>query len=431
MLTILIPNFGRTRYVERLVRQLVAEPEIAGGQVRVLLSDNCSPADTQGALRALQQEYAQLDFEVHEQETNIGGQENMKWLVNEARTSHVWVIGNDDTIEPGAVAYVLSLLAEFDPGVLHLPHSWHFGAESRRPSSPHVMASGRELLLEYTHWLSFMSSCVVRRTSLLQAIEDAPAVNHAWSPHIWYAVAGRGERCVAADKLLVHVGDARAWHTHYVNDLLTTPLLSAFDEGFGLLVNEWEYGRMFLDRRDADWHTPLWMLGQIDELMAAVRRFPSSRWLRRRLFELVISSDPAYQDQRFLDALELIAWAVRETEDLNEIRAAIGQAETEFAAGNLTAAAGMFQAILTVDPANVEVLCDFGVAAIALGSSEGIKAIEYAIQCDHQHADAYANRALWAQQQGLRSLALTDARHAVELDPSLEAVVAPVLTGLG
>jgi Tfp pilus assembly protein PilF len=75
------------------------------------------------------------------------------------------------------------------------------------------------------------------------------------------------------------------------------------------------------------------------------------------------------------------------------------------------------------------VLCDLGVAAIALGSNDGIQAIEYAIQCDPQHADSYANRALWAQQQGLRSLALTDARHAVELEPSLEPVLAAILAG--
>ncbi|HEX3615379.1 MAG TPA: glycosyltransferase [Solirubrobacteraceae bacterium] len=429
MLTILIPNYGRTRYVERLVRQLVAEPEVASGQVRVLVSDNSSPTETQRMLRALREEFAHLQLEVHEQDSNIGGQENVKWLVNHADTSHVWLIGNDDTIEPGAVAYVLALLAQYDPGVLHLPHSWEFGEKSRRPSAPHVMASGRELFLEYTHWLSFMSSCVVRRTSLLQAIEDAPALGHAWSPHIWYAVAGRGERCVVADRLLVHVGDARGWFTHHVNDLLTIPLITAFDEGFALLVNEWEYGRLFLDRRDADWHTPLWTLGQLSELMSAVRRFPSSRWLRRRLFELVISGDPAYQVPSTGDALELIVWAVRETEDAGELSAAIGEAESEFLAGNLARSVSLFQAILAIDPANVEVLCDLGVAAIALGSNDGIQAIEYAIQCDPQHADSYANRALWAQQQGLRSLALTDARHAVELEPSLEPVLAAILAG--
>jgi glycosyltransferase involved in cell wall biosynthesis len=430
LLTVLIPNFGRTRYIERLVRQLVAEPEIASGQVRVLLSDNCSPSETQQTLRALREEYSHLHFTVHEQATNIGGQENMKWLVNEADTSHVWMIGNDDKIEPGAIGHVLSLLAEFDPGVLHLPHTWKYGEKSRRPSSPHVLSSGRELFLEYTHWLSFMSSCVLRRTSLLQAIEDAPAMGHPWSPHIWYAVAGRGETCVVSDRRLVHVGDAAAWHTHHVNAALSTPLISAFDAGFALLVNEWEYGRMFLDRRDADWHTPLWTIEQVDELIAAVRRFPSSRWLRKRLFELVITGDPAYHDDKAREALELVAWAVRETEDPAELNAVIKEAESEFHAGNLTRAMSMFQAILSVDPANVEVLCDLGVAAIALGREGGIQSIEYAIQCDPGHAASYVNRALWAQQQGLRSLALTDARHAVELDASLEPVVAPIIAAL-
>jgi tetratricopeptide (TPR) repeat protein len=426
LLTVLIPNYGRTRYVERLIRQLAAEPELAGGEVHVVLSDNCSASHTREALRLLQAEFAQLPLEFHLRDENIGGYGNITWLIRHASTRFVWVIGNDDVIAPGALGYVLELLRRFDPAVLHLPH-WFPGTErSPCPAEPQVLDSGRELFLNYHHWLSFISAAVVKRERLLEAIRIAPMTEHPWAPYGWYPVAGSDETCVVAARRVVGVGDAPAWHTHHANAFLTSGLISAFDGAFHHLVSELEYGRL-LDARDADWHTPLWTLEQIEELGEAVCRFPSSRWLRRRYFEISLA-DTGLTEQEIGFVTGFISRAVRETEDLEALQRLLERGESAYANENFAEAIQCFQAVLAIEPTHAEALCDLGVAALASGSESGITALDYAITYHPGHADAYVNRALWAQARGLGATAQIDARRALEIDPSLGPALAAIVS---
>ncbi len=105
----------------------------------------------------------------HRQETNVGVIANHRWLVaNAPDCDYLWLMGDDDEPEPGAIAYILELLRTHRPAWLHLPHRFihpdgRVKVESRRPEAPEVHADPGRMWVAQTHWLTFLSASIVRR----------------------------------------------------------------------------------------------------------------------------------------------------------------------------------------------------------------------------------------------------------------------------
>ncbi len=236
-LVIMLPTYGRTRQTETLLRRFAAEPEVASGQVEIFVSDDRSPDDTVENIELVRAEMPNLNMRVHVQSENVGPVPNGRWMFENSDADYVWMLGNDDLPVPGALGAVLRHLTEVQPEFLHLPHRFAHGAESPCPDHFEIFPSGREILLAYHHWLSFTSSGVVRLEPLLQAIADAPTQNQ-WASHIWYPLAGRNGICAVADRRLLLGSTAPATWQSRKQQLYTTGLINAFDDGFNLLVDE-------------------------------------------------------------------------------------------------------------------------------------------------------------------------------------------------
>jgi tetratricopeptide (TPR) repeat protein len=246
---------------------------------------------------------------------------------------------------------------------------------------------------------------------MLQALENAPTES-PWGPHIWFSIAGRDEMCAVPPRRLVHGGGSVGWQS-LKQVFFTTRLIEAFDEGFNLVVDEREYGRLLDHRYQVDW-AEQWETAPLDELQAALERFPTSRMLRWKLGERTKRKPTE-------EVLELLRTSARDCGDDVVAKEMIAAGEEKFHDGDLRAAARILYRALVVDPSNVNGWCDLGVVWNALGRFEAVQAFERALTLDPEHCDTLLNRADWAMDRGLKGLAGSDAERVIAVEPDNES----------
>jgi Flp pilus assembly protein TadD len=414
LLSILIPTRNRLTWLELLLRQLAQEPEVCDGQVEMLVSDNASTDQTPELLERLADEFPSFALQFFVQEENLGLVGNIAWLVEAADSEYVWLLGDDDRPEPGAVAEILAALRARRPALLHLPHRFEplpdgpTTLQSPCPETLETFPSARELLLAYTHWVSFISAVVVRRDALMAAMTAAPTDN-PWAPYIWFALAGRDAECaVLPRRLLVGAGEA-SWRDTYQR-YMTSCTIDTYDQGLGLILSPAEFATLLDERCRTGGASEAWDTAPLDELISAVRRFPCSRLLRKKLADRVARRARP-------DALAIVAGAVRESGDGAQADWLVATGEQRFAAGDLGAAGAAFTAAVDLAPTHVEAWCDLGVVRTAYGSYEAVFAFDTAIELDPDHVGALLNRAAWALARGHAGQAALDAERVVSLAP--------------
>ncbi len=117
-LTIAIPTYNRLRWVSmtlpRVLEEVAAHP---GTAIEVLVSDNCGSDGTLAYLTDLARGNPPL--KVSRTERNLGAEGNVRRLTHLAKGRYLWLIGDDDLLEPGALGRVVSAL-EGEPDYLVL-----------------------------------------------------------------------------------------------------------------------------------------------------------------------------------------------------------------------------------------------------------------------------------------------------------------------
>jgi glycosyltransferase involved in cell wall biosynthesis len=367
-LAILIPTFRRPRELERLVRILAGDAEVVARRLPVLVSDNASSDETPALVRALAAELPQLDLRLHVQSSNVGAVANMRWLIENAPAcDYLWVLGDDDYPTEGTVGAVLETITACRPQLIHIPARWETEDGEVRATSPcpadiETFASARDLLLA-EYYLHFISSGVVRRTALLEALSLAPTSNE-WAPHIWFGLAARGGPSVVLPRIGIVGAVGITWQDRLV-PVLTRDLLATYADGFHLVLDEDGFAAM-LDVR----HPPggscdeIWLTAPLDDLRSAVRQFPASRQLRRLL----------------------VTRAERQ----------VLEGEAMYMRGDSHEALQRLESALECDPTNAGGWCSLGVVRHALGQPGARDAFERALAIDPAHPEALQSRALLA-----------------------------------
>ena len=108
---ILIPTYNRGEIVVEnitLLNRIIGE-EGAGETFRILVSNNCSADNTAQLLIAARNESA-VEIQVFTQDENIGGENNVLFLLQQASSDYVMFIGDDDFLVPQYLRYVLQTL---------------------------------------------------------------------------------------------------------------------------------------------------------------------------------------------------------------------------------------------------------------------------------------------------------------------------------
>ena len=113
-LTIAFPTYNRAALLDRQLAWL--SRALAGHEAdcEILISDNASPDETPAVAERWRLALAERGaaVRVNTNTRNIGAIRNIALCITAARGRHVWTVGDDDVIEDGALAYVLTEIAQ-------------------------------------------------------------------------------------------------------------------------------------------------------------------------------------------------------------------------------------------------------------------------------------------------------------------------------
>lgn len=164
ILTIAIPTYNRSRYLEQLLNALV--PQLRHEpRVELIVSDNASTDDTQGVIARFQSDGLALKSSLND--VNLGPDANIHRCFELAHSKYVWIIGDDDVVSQDAVSKVLSYLAVADYDLIYL------NSKSYETSYVHDVSKAYRSPAEFTDahdfarlvniWFTFISGNVVNK----------------------------------------------------------------------------------------------------------------------------------------------------------------------------------------------------------------------------------------------------------------------------
>lgn len=180
VLSISIPTFNRSGYVEAAVRRVaaqVAELDLPAGTVEIVITNNASTDGTEQTVQQLMSEFDGIRY--FRNDSNLGIDGNIHRAVENATGQFVHLLSDDDKCEPHLYRDIFAILARTPD--LHFMFLNAFvldrNGEDRRPPVLKVNSEALEyldkeqLLLAVGEWITFLSSFVVRRDSWVAAVE--------------------------------------------------------------------------------------------------------------------------------------------------------------------------------------------------------------------------------------------------------------------
>jgi hypothetical protein len=150
--------------------------------LEVVICDDASPDDTKVAAQSYKDKFRAFRFVRHEQ--NIGLDRNFLSVVENATGEYVWLMGDDDKLEPKGVQKVMETLERWHGisglvvGVIN--YNVDFTKRTGLPSLPATqrlqgVASVFRTMVEA---LGFMSALVIDRTKWMSVVRDGSALHY-------------------------------------------------------------------------------------------------------------------------------------------------------------------------------------------------------------------------------------------------------------
>lgn len=200
LLSINIPTYNRSGYLKALIDSLADDALALGEQVEINILDNCSPDDTEAMVRSLP---AALPIHYLRHERNLGGLANIHLAHRAGHGEYVWIIGDDDYLEPGQLRRIFDLLVP-RPTVMLLSYS-RVTPERKLVGDVSIGAVDRAFtkdspdfsLAEVDSLIGFLSANIIRRSWIDKfpsaAYDDLDERGELAHASIFYAAIAAGE----------------------------------------------------------------------------------------------------------------------------------------------------------------------------------------------------------------------------------------------
>ena len=190
-LSICIPTYNRARYLAELLDSIIAQDR---PDIEVVVSDDASPDDTVAVAEGYRDRIA--NFTLLAQPENIGLDRNFLAVVAAATGDYIWLMGDDDRIEPGGAARVLAALDRWPDacgltlGVIDYDVRMRGMVGVRRMPPTQGLTGVGAVFGELADVLGFMSALVVDRRKW-QAAAAEPAAEAYRNYYIQVYLVGR------------------------------------------------------------------------------------------------------------------------------------------------------------------------------------------------------------------------------------------------
>jgi glycosyltransferase involved in cell wall biosynthesis len=202
-LEICIPTYKRRAELSRLLGVLEREVNSLSERVtlRIAISDNSSPDDTQAMLR---DHPLRERLVVRTQPSNIGALLNIWGLYERANAEYVWIICDDDIPKPGSLARIIRTLSVFRPAVVTFEFEQPPRSTTRRHGDREGVEELTDLVKGVPHLLVLgkLTKYVVDGThlpSVLRNLEGLKNTGYGWQAVILEALRLADRKTIVLD----------------------------------------------------------------------------------------------------------------------------------------------------------------------------------------------------------------------------------------
>ncbi len=190
-LSICIPTYKRSRLLAELLDSIIGQ---GISDLEVIVSDDASPDDTAEVAQRYHTRIANFTF--IRQPENIGLDRNFLAVVEAATGDYVWLMGDDDRIEPGGARRVLDALDRW-PGVIGLTlgvidydPTMHHPTGVRLMPKTQLLQGVSQTFATLAEHLGFMSALVADRAKWMAVATD-DSVREFQNYYVQYYITGR------------------------------------------------------------------------------------------------------------------------------------------------------------------------------------------------------------------------------------------------
>lgn len=171
-LSICIPTYNRSKCLAELLQSIVEQNT---SEIEVIVSDDASSDDTASVAEAFKSKLPRYRF--IRQSENIGLDRNFLAVMAAATKDYIWLIGDDDRLEPNGIQRVLAALERW-PGVSGLTlGAVDYDTEMKRPTGLRATPTTQlihglgETFVLLADLLGFMSVLVVDRKRWREVVD--------------------------------------------------------------------------------------------------------------------------------------------------------------------------------------------------------------------------------------------------------------------
>lgn len=176
-LTIIIPTYNRVSPLRKCLSSIFSQKVEAA---RLILLDNCSTVPVAELIAAAEKIPEWLEVQVIRNHRNIGLYGNIMRCMDYADTDYVWIVGDDDFLEEGAVQGVLDTITKHPDLLAYNFSSALYGHRGDR------LVSGAEIFSEIPSFsnLLFISATIFNMRKLARTIPYGYEYAYSTGPHL-------------------------------------------------------------------------------------------------------------------------------------------------------------------------------------------------------------------------------------------------------
>lgn len=188
LLTIAIPTFNRSSWLDLCLSQVVMQSKSQGTAVEILVSNNNSTDNSEEVVKKYIASGSAIYYIKNTE--NIGPDRNLLQAFVKANGRYVLVMGDDDVLLDGALERILNILKRGDYGVVFL-NSYGFASDfiAERPRSYlhgyTVFTNVNEFIRKASYLLTFISVNIIRKEfvdeDLLYQLVNSNLVQLGWT----------------------------------------------------------------------------------------------------------------------------------------------------------------------------------------------------------------------------------------------------------
>ena len=117
LLSLCLPTYNRADCIRQQLTRLQKLTQKELNQIEIIISDNCSPDETQQTVEEFQ---GKVPFTYLRNEENIGPDGNFLQCLRKSTGKYVWLLGDDDYLRTENIPQLLKVLENEEAGLIHI-----------------------------------------------------------------------------------------------------------------------------------------------------------------------------------------------------------------------------------------------------------------------------------------------------------------------